>query len=180
MALPKTATEQVVCLSSTVATYSASFTGAAPAALATDIINIQNAGSTKVLKILRVEITGVATAAATVDLLLVKRSTPNTGGVQLSLTAVPADSRNAAATASVISYSTLPTIGTLVGSVRASKLFLSTAAATVADPSLIWDFGSRPGQAIALYPGENLAINNNGQVVGAGTLLNGSIEWTEE
>jgi hypothetical protein len=180
MALPKTATEQIICISSTAATYSASFTRVTPVNLDTDVINILNAGSTKTIKVLRVEITGIATTPALVDILLVKRSTPDTGGIQLALTAAPADSQSQAATASAIFYSSLPTVGTLVGSVRASKLFLSTAAATTTVPPLVWDFGSRSGQALALYPGENLAINYNGQTVGAGTLLNGSIEWTEE
>jgi hypothetical protein len=182
MALPKSSTEQIVCLSSTVQTYSAAFVGNNLLNNATDFFVLRNPLlSTATMKVLRIELIGVATTAALIDIALIKRSTFTIGGAPIVKPSIPADSQNSNSSGVLLSLFAIPaTLGTLVGTVRSGKLFISTAGATSSVPSLVWDFGTRPGQALSIYPGECLCLNNGGNAVGAGTTLNGSFEWTEE
>jgi hypothetical protein len=182
MAIPKAATEQVICVSSTAQTYSAAFSSNAPTANATDIFSLRNPLlSTRVMKILRVELGGAANVAALIDIALVQRSTFTIGGIPILRTATASDSQNVTQFGVLLFHFGLPSsLGNIVGIPRSGKLFLNTATAATSSPYLVWDFGSRPGQALALYPGECLCISNNGNPVGAGTSLTGSIEWTEE
>lgn len=95
-----------------------------------------------------------------------------------ALTAVPHNKNNAAATAVVTAYSSNPTLGTTVGVVRSTKLFVPTI--TGAPSVQTWMFGTRPSQAIVLIgAADTLAINLNSTTV-AGGLFDIDIEWTEQ
>lgn len=169
------------------ATFSATKVGLVTAASATDIFTITGSTS-KVVRITRIEATATTTSAtpAALDVLLVKRSTANSGGTSTgSPTAVPYDSSNAAATATVFSYTANPTTGTLVGTaLRGAKFFQTLGTYTATDfptkDSLIWDFGNRPSQAPALRStSEVLAVNLNGASATATASFDLMIEWTE-
>src|SRR6266550_8344389 len=82
-------------------TYSAAKVGLVPGSSATDFFTLTGS-ATKTVRITRITITATTTSATPValDILLLKRSTANTGGTSTgSPTAVPHDSANPAATA---------------------------------------------------------------------------------
>lgn len=161
-------------------TYSASITALAPAASATDIFTIIGS-ATKTVRITRIQISGVATAAGTFDVVLVKRSTADSGGTSTSPTIVPHDSSDSAATAVVKAYTVNPTLGTLVGNLQARSITLTTAA-TPAIPNILQEFlfELRGEKAIVLRGvAQQLAINLNAQTI-TGGLLDISISFTEE
>jgi hypothetical protein len=95
-----------------------------------------------------------------------------------ALTSVPHDSTNSAATAVINYYSANPTLGTLVGPVRSSKVFVSPN--PIQTGSKQWEYGIRPSQTMVLRGvNEMLALNLNGGTVSGGS-FDIDIEWTEE
>ncbi len=163
------------------ATYSASITGLASAASATDIFTITGS-ATKIVRVTRIEISGQATTAAAAQVVLLVRSGANLTGTSTSPTAVPHDSASAAATATVKAYTVNPgTLGTLVGNIRVAYTFLAApATATVGSEPLFLDFGTRPSQAIVLRGTTQVfAVNLNAATVTGGA-WDINLEWTEE
>lgn len=164
------------------ASYSASINGLVPAASATDIFTITGS-ATKVVRITRIEVSGIATTILDTTIRLAVRSTANLTGTSAAVAAVPHDSASAAASATVLSYTANPgTLGTLVGYVRASKLLFNLAAPTAGSESgrLLEDYGDRPAQAIVLRGiAQVFAVNLAGVTVAGGS-LDISVEWTEE
>lgn len=159
------------------ATYSASIVNLLVAALATDVFTITGNAS-KVVRVTRVTVTASQTTSGQVNLILLKRSTANTAGTSTSPTIVPHDSLNAASTSVIRAYTANPTAGTLVGNLKTRKVFIG--ATTGNSDECIWDFGTRPAQALVLRGvNESIAINLNGVTVTAGS-FNIAIEWTEE
>lgn len=158
-------------------TYSAAATSIVSAATAQDIFTLTGS-ATKTIRITRVTVTGTQTTAAQQNILLVRRSTANTGGTSTAVTAVPMDSTNAAATATALAYTANPTAGTLVGALRSRKVFVG--ATTANSDEFISDFGTRNAQAIVLRgTSQVFAVNLNGVTVTGGN-FNVAIEWTEE
>jgi hypothetical protein len=157
--------------------YSASFSALTPVATATDFVSLIGS-ATKNIRLLRVELFGVATAAAVVDVSLIKRTTADTGGASTPIVVPRYDSTDIAATASANTWTANPgVLGTSQGNVRTSKLGL-TASPAVGN-SLVWEFW-RDGTAPVLRGvGEGLHLSWNGAAVPAGTLLNGYLEWDE-
>lgn len=171
------------------ATYSAAKVGLVPASSATDIFTITGSG-TKTVRVTRIEIVATTTSAtpAALDILLLKRSTANSGGTSSgSPTPVAHDSLNQGNhSASVLSYTANPATGTLVGTaIRNQKLMQTLATYTATDFPVVdrvtWNFGDRPSQAIVLRgTSEVLAINLNGVSATATASFDIAIEWTEE
>lgn len=166
-------------------TYAASQLLFTPAATPTDVFTITGS-ATKAVRITRIEVTGLATTAGTVDVALVMRSTANSGGTSTgSPSAIPYDSNSAAASATVLAYTANPTLGTAIGAattgyIRAQRAFLNVAA-TGASEHINFDFGNRPSQAVVLRGiTQVLAVNLNGNTLPTGTKLSISVEWTEE
>lgn len=159
-------------------TYSSSFVGLSPALLATDIFTL--AGSaTKTVKILEISITGDRTTSAAIDVLLIKRSTGNTGGTGFPLAYIPHDSNNTGPTTTAVAWAANPTTGTSVGTIRTQKMFVNAAATGVSD-KIVWTFGSGTSQAIALRgAAQSLNVNLNGVTVAGGT-FDIYVTWTEE
>ncbi len=191
MAVPVTPTVplgSITTVDGAKSTYSAAKVGLVPGSSATDFFTLTGS-ATKTIRVTRITITATTTSATPValDILLLKRSTANTGGTSTgSPTAVPHDSANAAATATVLSYTAPPTTGTLVGTaLRNQKLMLMLATATATDfmsnDKLVWEFGNRPSQAIVLRGiTEVLALNLNTTTPTATASFDVDIEWTEE
>ncbi len=163
--------------SSTKISYSASVSGFAPAASATDIMAIYGSG-TKTIKITHIEIVGNTSAGAFQNVLAIKRSTTNTGGTPTTVTAVPHDSNDAGATATVQTYAANPSpLGTTVGNLRTSRMWIGLSSQTNA---LAWDFTNRAAKPIYLRgTGEGLCINFGGSTV-ATPNFSIIIEWSEE
>lgn len=164
----------------TKATYSVAALGMTLAATATDFFQITGSSS-KTIRVTRIQISGIATAAASVDIQLVKRTAVNTGGTSSSLSTsiVPHDSNSASATASVNQYSVNPSALGAGNPLRAQKLALGTSTNPL--PAIVWDFTTRNSQGLVLRAAaQSLNLNWNGSSVPAGTALDIDIEWTEE
>jgi hypothetical protein len=171
-------------------TYAATKIGLVPAASPTDVFTITGAANV-VVHVTHIEISGITDSAVAVaaDCQLVRRSTANSGGTSTNSPAlVPFDSTNAAASATVLSYTANPTLGTLVGTARAAlraqKLMLTLGTYTATDfppvAPIVWDFSDTQGQAIILRgTGEVLAVNLNAVTLVGTVSLNISVEWIE-
>ena len=163
----------------TKATYSASVTALAPAATATDIFTIIGSG-TKTIRVTRIQISGVATAAGAYDVQLVKRSTADTLGTSTAPTLIPHDSNDAAATSVVAAYTANPTLGTAVGVLQVKKITVSTVAGAI--PIVPTEFRPAPNErAIAVLRGaaQQLCVNLNGVTMTGGS-LSLDVSFTEE
>lgn len=163
------------------ASYRAAITGLAAVTGCTDLFTI--AGSaTKTVRITRVEFSGTeATAAQYLDVLGIVRSTVDTAGTKTNPTAVPLDSNDPAATATVAAYTANPTLGTTVATVRADKVLLALTGTPTQPDRLVWDFGNRPSKDLVLRgAAQQFAINLNGVAIANATLIDIAIEWTED
>lgn len=165
-------------------TYSAVFTGLAPAASATDVVCI--AGSaTKTIKVQYVEISGTAGTLVTLPVFLAKRAAADSGGTPAAGNALPVaskmDSLNANATATLVSYTANPTINDASPLlIRAGTVTLPVTTAGVTNSRLNWTFGDAAGQTVVLRgAAQQLCINLSGISVASG-LLAGSLQWVEE
>ena len=165
------------------ATYSACITGLVTATTPTDVFTISGS-ATKTIKITRLGFTGLQTTSALRDIVLLKRSTANTGGTSTAPVAVSYDSNNAAATAVVTAYTANPTaLGTLVGNMRSYKYPLDanpTGTSAVPSTPVEWMFGDKGGQAITLRGATQLFCVNLNSVTSTGDSLDIFVEWTEE
>lgn len=159
------------------ASYSIGTTGLVPAASPTDIFEVYGS-ATKTIRVRRISYTANAASAQLNDVILIKRSTANTGGTSTSRTPVPHDSNSAAATATVKDYTANPTVGTAVGTIRAVRN-MSTAAAAVDVDRLEWLFGELGDEGIVLRgTGEGVCLNLNGGT--APSAVDYHLEFTEE
>ncbi len=137
-----------------------------------------NGSATKTIKVKNIQVSAVASAAIADDIQLYKRSTADTGGTPTSVTAVPHDSLNAAATASVTAYATAPTAGTLVGMIRSRVITIPTTSAGVESMAAIFHFTTSWDQPITLRgatQGLCVAVPAT-----AGGLWALDAEWSEE
>lgn len=163
---------------SVISTYSAAVTGLATAALATDILTI-GGSATKTVRIKQLRISATRTTSGNFDITLVRRSTANTGGTSTTLTAVAADSTDAAATATVLAYTANPTTGTLVGTMRSEKYFANTTG-TGASDNTNWTFGFDTSKAPVLRgTAQSISVNLLGVTI-AGSSFDMHFTWTEE
>lgn len=159
-------------------TYRATIVNLAGGASVTDLLTVTGS-ATKTIRIRKIVLQAVAGANQVIDVVLIKRSTADTGGTSTSVTMVPVDSNDAAATAVVTAYTANPTLGTTVGNVDARKAFLPGSNNGPTEPT-IFDFGDNASKAIVLRgTAEQLAINLNGLNVASDT-YNITVDETEE
>lgn len=145
-------------------------------AAATDVFDFFGNAATTVV-VTRVFITGIQTTAGSVDILLVKRSTANTAGTRVAMTAVTLDAADAAAGSVPGVYTANPTVGTLVGALGRRYLGVSGAAA-LTGPGIEYEFGTK-GKGVWLSgTAQGMAINLNGATVAGGS-LSVEVEWFE-
>ena len=172
----------------TKATYAAASSFTTPAASTTDFWQIYGS-STKTIKVLRVEAAYTSASTSTSDeVFLIKRSTANSGGTSSTVTSVPLDSTNSAATAVVRIYTANPTPGTTVGTV-ASGILMS-----VINPGGTYPVPQSPQGAQVLFDhrltgqpvvlrgtGEGLVLNFAGTIPASSTpKIAVTVFWTEE
>lgn len=163
---------------SSMLTYSASIKGLVAASSATDIFEIKGAAG-KVVRITRLQVSGRATAAASVDIAVIKRSTANTGGTSTAPAAVPHDSTFGAGTATLKAYTVNPTTGTSIGTLRQQQLFLGDLTTGGPGAAMVLNFGDRPAACPNLRGVlESLCVNLNAETA-SGNLLDIDVEWTE-
>jgi hypothetical protein len=168
---------QAVSSEGTKNTYSSASFGVTLAATATDFWELIGS-ATKTVRVLRLTITGIATAGASPDILLIFRSSADAGGTATQPTIIPNDSNNAAATAVINLYSANPTLGTAVGTIRARKLNLGAAGSA---GMIDWRFSNTNDQAIVLRGvAQCLCLNFNGAAVPAGTSIDIEVEFVED
>jgi len=151
------------------------------AANATDVLTVSNpVGSNKTLRITRVQITGDANAAGTIDFYTYKRTALNTGGTSTAPAIVQYDTKDPVPTGISALYTANPTLG--AGVIAAADLYVLPAAATTGYPMAPWieDFGTRNTRSMILQPGECFSFGLNGQAIPAGLKLYAGIEWYEK
>ena len=170
------------------ATYSAAFSpssaGTAVAGSTTDFWCIAGSG-TKTVFITLITLTGQSGAAAlTGRINLVLRSSLDTGGTPTTITAVPHDSNNAAATATVTSFAANPgALGTAVATIKGYvDVVQSSAASMPGGPFFGFQetWGSIRGAQPLTLRGTTQAACINGN---AGTTLTNAmvnVEWYEQ
>lgn len=163
------------------ATYSASSALLTPVASATDLA-ILNGSASKTIRLLKVFCTyktdGAAGSRDQNIFYLVKRSTANSAGTPTTLTNVPLDSANAAASAVCLSYTANPTPGTTVGTVIVGSAY----SGQISGPSIVLFDADKYGQALVLRgTAQGVAVNNNGVTVpGTSPQVQFTYVWTEE
>ena len=162
--------------------YSAGVSALVLASAATDVFTITgfNGGIVKVTKI---TIGGVATAALTGGINLIKRTTANTAGTATSILGVLRDNIvSEPSKALVQSYTANPTVGTATAPTGGNLGIMVLPIGTSAAPVSPLQIGL--GDSGLLYPtlrsaNDVLAINMAGATI-VGGLLTVNIEWTEE
>lgn len=151
------------------------------ASSATDIFDIFGAvGVTTVVT--RVTVHGIATSANQADMLLLRRSTANSGGTRAAMTAVPTDPLVRVNALSIPGlYSGNPTTGTVIGAVGRAYVPLSTNGGSN-ETGHDWIFLAYPpfqGRSIYLSgPSQGLVLNLNGVTISGGA-LSVECEWYE-
>lgn len=160
-------------------TYSAAVISLSLAANATDFFTITGSAS-KTIRIQRIS-TDFTGGGSVVRVQLVKRSTANSGGTSTTPTAVAHDSTNAAATSVVRAYTANPTLGTLVGAIRAEATNSPLLSGSNDNQVVHWDFGDNANeqQVILRGAGEVLALNFNSATLSGG-VASAYVQWTEE
>lgn len=166
----------------TKATYTYAVTATAPYATPQDWIVIRGSG-TKTVKILRVELSGAATAATEVLYTLKKHTIANTAGTSTTPTPMQHDSADGAPTATVLLYTVLPTISgtaTVWKTVRMT-LAVAPAASTVAPDRYVYDYSDQAYEPLTLRGvAQEFAVNLGGVALPAGAVLDVSVTFSEE
>ena len=174
-------------------TYSSAFFGLVPPASATDVVCIA-ASATKTVRVQRVVIGGTGTAVS-LPIQVVRRASLDSGGTAASTTANPGTTTqiasrdtglatNASASATLVSYTAVPTIND-AAPVYLDSGILGVVATTVGTPTPLTVFDwSRDIENLIQVPTlakgstQQLCVNFGG--VSTTSSLNGQITWTEE
>ncbi len=138
--------------------------------------------ATKTVKVRYIRLSGTATTATSSDIILVKRSTADTGGTPTSITLTSSDSQNAASGASLVTFAAAPTLGTLVGAFDDQQLTMPPpTSSTPAVTYLPFEFGARGEQPVVLRGvAECIALNFQGAALPAGMKISNTVVYTEE
>lgn len=175
VAVDKYGSQQIKAYEKQARTYSA-IANITVAASATDIAILPGSASTTVF-VTKVIVSGVQTTGSQANVLLIKRSTANSGGTSAAMTAIPHDSGDSAAIAAPLSYTANPTPGTAVGTVRQAYVPVNAATAQTTGIT-VFDFGDR-GKPITLNGvAQGVAVNLNGATLVAGA-ISVTFEWFE-
>lgn len=163
---------QVASYEKIMASYSAS-ASVALAASATDVATIAGNANTTVY-VFGCIISGTQTTAGEVQTALIRRSTVDTGGTAVAMTAVPNDSNDAAAQAVVNTYTANPAaLGTVVGTVRRPLIPLQGVTGVASDEIFV-DLTTYGKPQTLRGAAQQLALNLNGVTVTGGNL---NVTW---
>jgi len=157
-------------------TYSASF-NTAPATGPNAIMALSGS-ATKTVKVTKMRIEGSRSTATYTRMSVPKRSTAFTG-TSTTITSVPHNATDGAATAVVVSFAGVPTNGTLVGYIWTGFIFMPTITSGVPQ-TLELNFGNTLDGPIVLNGvNENVSFDLLGVAI-TGANISWYIEWTEE
>lgn len=153
--------------------------GNVPAATPTDIM-VLTGSATKVIRVRRVRVGGLATTAGSMIPTLIRRSTANLTGTKTSPVPLQMDKSDAVPTATLDLYTVNPgTLGTVVGNFGAKRLLLGLVAVANDWQEWVWDPLTSKGLVLRGIL-DSLAINFGGAAVPAGGTLDFEWEFTEE
>lgn len=144
------------------------------------------AGSaTKTVFITKALCSGRATAAIVVGITASLNSTADSVDAGTAVTATPLDSNMAAATATVVSHTTSPTSGTLIGAVSSGQLGIVLAAPTATNfpmPNVLeFEYGDKPGSVQAILRGVAQSYSlDTSSAFGTGAAVTCTLEWQED
>lgn len=171
--------ESVVSTPAKFATYSATITGLVPAASATDFFTIKGS-ATALVSVRQIGCTGTSTAAGSLPVSLILRSTANTTGTSTAPAGVPLDSNDPAATAVVAAYTVNPgALGTAIGTID-NGLLATVVAASSGTNGLIFSQTDDTRKHPRLRGvTQTLALNAGAASFTAGTSLSCKVQWTE-
>lgn len=175
-------------------TFSSAFFGLVPPASATDMVCIAGSAS-KTIRVQRIVIGGTAGTLVSLPIQVVRRASLDTGGTAASTTANPGTAANIASrdtsiaantgsTATLISYTAVPTINdTAPVYLDSAMMTLNTTAAASNPIMAVFDW-SRDIENLIQVPtlrgtSQQICVNFNGVSISSG-VLNGQITWTEE
>jgi hypothetical protein len=160
-----------------------------PAATPTDLVTIYGS-ATKTVRVVKFVITTTNTAAGSQTFFLIKRSAVNTTGTFVAATAVPSDSSDSAATATVGHYTANPGgLGTAVGTTNikrvASPVLIPASFAGIVDDAgfdmLDSQINADWDKSIVLRGvAQGLCLNFNGAALVSGQVHAFQVIWTEE
>ena len=167
------------------ATYRYAVQGFSPVATPTAMLIIQGS-ATKTIRIKRIKVSGVATAAGNMPIQLARWSTAGTQGsaALTALTAGKHDVNDAAATAVVSTVGTANYTTQGTGSavpIAADRVQLAAAGSGIGFSPLTFDFATRQDKALILRgTSDYIVISGNGGAVPTGGLLDFEIEQEED
>ncbi len=184
MALIKSHVPQVAVKLDNIPTYNYAVQAFAAVATPTDVLVIQGSATRRVL-VKRVMIWGAATAAGTMPVQVIRRSTAGTLGSAVLTAVVPAkhDTHDptASAVVSTVGTANYTTVGTTAGIVATGRLQMTALATGVAAFPFIVDFGQLQDKPIILRGiAEHCNINFSGAAIPAGGVMDITIELEED
>lgn len=170
-------------MDSCIAHYRAGTSSFAPVATPTAAFIITGS-ATKTVRVKKIGLSGIATAAGNMELQIKKNSAAGTLGsaVLTALTNVPLDSGNAAATAAVSSvgtanYTTLPT---LVGCIASGRLQMTADGSGVAIVPTVFVFGDGAQAPVLRGTAQSLTVDFIGDAIPSGGKVDFWVEWAED
>lgn len=168
-----------------ISTYRAGKLTATPVATPTAWVRIKGS-ATKTVRIRKIAVSGIATAAGNTEIIIDKNSTTGTDNastVWTALTKAPLDSEFDAsgATVEVLTGANQDALGTSVGVLAAGRLCVSADGSGVYVAPYVVEFGTG-GQSACVLRGttQNVTIGFNGDAVPSGGKYDVYVEWTEE
>lgn len=169
---------QVPAVKSSYVAFTAPFT---PGATPQDVFTITGAAS-KVIRVMCMFISSVQTGSGVIGWQVVKRSTANSGGTSVAVTAVRSDPTDVAPSATVLQYTANPTAGTLIGNAWSGFVGSPTAGSGMASHvGAFVNFTEGLGKPMILRSTSDvLAWNFGGVALPAGLSVRAGVYWTEE
>lgn len=162
-------------------TYIISSSNITAASAATDIFALQGS-ATKTIRVVEVRVNGTQTTGGAVTIVLVKRTSANSGGTFSSTIVAPADTNDPDSTGVIYQYSANPTtLGSISngGFFRITNMFIPGATKTSFSPDQVWNFGEFSKAIVLRGTQQELCVNLNAQTV-TGGVFTVSMTWTEE
>jgi hypothetical protein len=166
------------------ATYTYTISATAPYATPTDWVVLRGS-ATKLIKIMRIEYSGVATAATAGNIILIKKHTiANTAGTSTTPAFIKHDSNDGAGTGVILLYSVAPTIdasAVIWKTVRLTYGLVAAAAGTWAQDRYVYDYSAEAHEPMTLRGvAQELAFNFNSVAIPGGGVYDLSVTWSEE
>lgn len=170
-----------------VATYHAATSAFSPPATPTDVFTITGS-LLRVVRVLRLGFTSTQSTAGTNDWFLLKRSSPDSSGLGVTVTSIFADRKpGASVLTQVQGWTANPTVGNLVGLIWHAAVYTPLPAETLEDTGddqvggAIVDFKRYYGEPLILRDNlDTLALNFNGAALPTGLSVRCWVEWSED